>query len=49
MVVVREDLKKQQRDKNELMLMGAKVRIMAGSKAGVPEAQRMLSDSLVGS
>ncbi len=39
MVVVREDLKKQQRKKVELMLMGAKVRIMAGPEAGVPEAQ----------
>jgi hypothetical protein len=41
MVVVREDPKKQQRDTVELMLMGVKVRIMAGPEAGVPEAQRI--------
>jgi hypothetical protein len=41
MVMVREDPKMQQRDKVELMLMGAKVRIMAGPEAGVPEAQRI--------
>jgi hypothetical protein len=39
MMVVREDPKKQQKDKVELMLMGAKVRIMAGPEAGIPEAQ----------
>ena len=41
MVVVREDLKKQQMNKVEVMLMGAKVRIMAGPEASVPEAQRI--------
>ncbi len=41
MVVVREDPKKQRRDKVELMLMGTKVRIMAEPEAGVPEAQRI--------
>ncbi len=41
MAVVREDLKKQRMDKVELMFMVAKLRIMAGPEAGVPEAQRI--------
>jgi hypothetical protein len=40
MVVVKEDPKNQRMDKVELMLMVAKLRIMAGPEAGVPEAQR---------